>query len=290
MSARDRTVPGDNLRTMLRSRSLRGVLLAIVVLVVVEALFAGGWLWRADLLFYDLWHNLAGRRAQPRHVAIVAIDDQTLMEHRDEPLVFWGPHFARAIEVLGRVGARAVGIDYFFAVSAESWFKKLGLPKSDESRTYDIPMRTQLAAGRAVLAGTVAGNEQGGVEVRTMTTKVAPGLRRIPVLLKRIGSSRAGETRIRSAGGAMDIHKPVSLTSEEEAEIQAARETSRKLRSQVAADDVTPELFLLGVLADYEQYEEMAEELKSARRRQPGNGELKGIEAWVTSKLRASGR
>ena len=88
----------------------------------------------------------------------------------------------------------------------------------------------------------------------------------------------------------MDIHKPVSLTSEEEAEIQAARETSRKLRSQVAADDVTPELFLLGVLADYEQYEEMAEELKSARRRQPGNGELKGIEAWVTSKLRASGR
>jgi class 3 adenylate cyclase len=118
---------------------------------------ASGWLGRFDNAYGDLWHNVAGRRAEPRHVAIVSIDDQTLLEHKDEPLVFWGPHFARVIEVVRKAGVKVIGVDFLFSVSAESWLKRLDLPESDKSRTYDVPFREQIAPGGVVLIGLLAG-------------------------------------------------------------------------------------------------------------------------------------
>ncbi|MBI5529275.1 MAG: adenylate/guanylate cyclase domain-containing protein [Deltaproteobacteria bacterium] len=121
------------------------------------AFAAAGWLEGIDSAYGDLWHNLAGRRAEPRHVAIVSIDDQTLLDHKDEPLVFWGPHFARVIEVVRKAGAKVIGVDFLFSVSAESWLKRLDLPESDKSRTYDVPFREQIAPGGIVLIGLLAG-------------------------------------------------------------------------------------------------------------------------------------
>jgi len=138
-------------------RRIRGPVLAVVVLLLAAGLHGLGWLSGAERSISDLWHELAGRRGEPQHVAIVAIDDAALLAHRDEPLVFWGPHFARVIEVLVGVGARVVGVDYLFSVSAESWLGRLELPESDVSRTWDIPLRTQLASGRVVLIGMIAG-------------------------------------------------------------------------------------------------------------------------------------
>src|SRR4030042_513850 len=114
----------------------------------VEMAMRADWLQGPAEVYYDLWHQLAGQQYQPRHVAIVAIDDQTLREHQDEPLVFWRPHFARAIQVLRQAGARVIGLDYLFAISPESWLRKLNLPESEKSRTYDLPFREQLAAGQ----------------------------------------------------------------------------------------------------------------------------------------------
>jgi adenylate cyclase len=95
------------------------------------------------------------------HVVIVAIDDQTRLEHQDEPLVFWSPHFARALAVLRQAGVKVIGLDFLFSVSAESWLKKLKLPESDQSRTYDLPLREQLAAGKVILAGDLAYDADG---------------------------------------------------------------------------------------------------------------------------------
>jgi adenylate cyclase len=139
----------------------------IAILLVILACAAGevttriGWLDVLEHTYYDLWHVLAGPRVEPRHVAIVAIDDTTLLEHRDEPLAFWGRHYADAMEVLRKAGAVIIGFDIALHVSAESWLKKLDLPGSDTSRTYDISMRKQLASGQVVLTGTVAGIDQG---------------------------------------------------------------------------------------------------------------------------------
>jgi adenylate cyclase len=145
-------------------RAIVGILLVIFAFSATEVTTRAGWFDLLEYIYYDLWHNLAGLRAKASHVAIVAIDNKTLLDHRDEPLVFWGPHFARGIEVIRRAGARIIGLDYLFGVSAESWLKKLELPGSDKSRTYDISMRSQLATGQVVLIGVVASNDKGESE------------------------------------------------------------------------------------------------------------------------------
>ena len=142
------------------NKFLYGVILVTLMLIGVEMARQADGLQGPEEVYYDLWHQLAGIRYQPQHVAIVAIDDQTRREHQDEPLVFWTPHFARAIQVLRQVGARVIGLDYLFSVSPESWLKKLNLPESEWSRTFDLPFREQLASGQVVLAGNLVADAQ----------------------------------------------------------------------------------------------------------------------------------
>jgi class 3 adenylate cyclase len=131
---------------------LYGILLVVLVSTGTESAGRVGWLRLPEAWYYDLWHQLAGRRHEPQHVVIAAIDDQTRLEHQDEPLVFWSPHFARALAVLRQVGVKVIGLDFLFSVSAESWLKRLKLPGNDQGRTFDLPFREQLAAGKTILA------------------------------------------------------------------------------------------------------------------------------------------
>lgn len=137
------------------------VVVVLVACIAAETLLLTNWTDFIENIYYDVWHQLAGLRIQPEHTAIVVIDDVALLEHKDEPLVFWGPYFARAIDVLRTVGTAVIGVDFLFLVSAESWIKRLKLPENEISRTYDIPMRAQLAQGQVVLAGLLAVNKDG---------------------------------------------------------------------------------------------------------------------------------
>ncbi len=144
------------MKSILRSSS--GRRLAIVLAVVVAAslgLSQAGWLERPENIYTDLWHQLAGLRYQPQHVVIVSLDDRTLEEHADDPLVVWTPHFARVIEVLQRAGARVIGLDYLYYVSIETWLKKLDLPATHPSLNYDGPFKRQLATGNVVMAANL---------------------------------------------------------------------------------------------------------------------------------------
>jgi len=155
----------SNLFRMPIRQTAIGLILIIISIGTAEIMTHLGWLDVFEYIYYDLWHNVAGIRAEPKHVAIVAVDNQTLLEHQDEPLVFWGPHFAHAIETIRRAGARVIGVDYLFTVSAESWLRTLELSRTEKSRTYDVPMRAQLASGQVVLIGSVAENNQGKCEL-----------------------------------------------------------------------------------------------------------------------------
>ena len=53
------------------------------------------------------------------------------------------------------------------------------------------------------------------------------------------------------------------------------------MRSQTEADDITPEMYLLGVLANYDKFEEMEQLIKEAQKRQPGDPVLTKLEEWV---------
>ncbi|NJL59493.1 MAG: adenylate/guanylate cyclase domain-containing protein [Desulfobacteraceae bacterium] len=129
------------------------LMLIISVSAVAESVYRLGWLEIEEAVWYDIWHQIAGTRKSPRHAAIAAIDDYSLLKHPDEPLVFWSPHFAKAIGVLRKVGVSAVGIDFLFSISAESWFNRFNMAENTLSRTYDIPMREQLSLGKVVLIG-----------------------------------------------------------------------------------------------------------------------------------------
>ncbi len=129
----------------------RFVLVVAVAFGCSEAVQRLGWLTPLEDVYYDYWHQYAGKRRDAIHAAVVAVDEQTLDEYKDDPLAFWQPHFARAMDTLIRAGATVVGLDYLYQVSAEDWLKKLNLPETDSSRSYDAPFRAQLAAGNKIL-------------------------------------------------------------------------------------------------------------------------------------------
>jgi hypothetical protein len=109
--------------------------------------------------------------------------------------------------------------------------------------------------------------------------RATQSMRRIPVLLRRTGLDRPGAPQIRADIG--ESPATIALTQEEKAEITVARETYRALRKQAAPDDITPELYLLGIFTDYEQYGEMEGVIEEALRRQPDNEILQGLKEWV---------
>jgi adenylate cyclase len=141
-------------------RLLYGFLVVVLALAATEIAGHFQWLAGVEQAHYDIWHQVAGGRYTPEHVVIVTIDEQTRRERQDEPLVFWAPHFARVIEVLRKAGARVIGLDVLFSVSAEAWLKKLDLP-GGTSRTFDLELRRQLATGKVILAGGMVADDQG---------------------------------------------------------------------------------------------------------------------------------
>jgi hypothetical protein len=105
------------------------------------------------------------------------------------------------------------------------------------------------------------------------------GIRRIPALLRRAGLGRSGGIQVRGTGEGSQ--KAIVPTKEEQAEIAMAKENYQRLRKQARPEDITPELSLLGILADYEQFEEMEKVVKDALKIQPDNEVLKELEEWV---------
>ena len=72
---------------MVRQRRLKrycfGTLLVLMVCAVTEVATRSGWLDPLEPTYYDFWHQLAGKRFDAKHFAIVAVDDQTMLNHRD---------------------------------------------------------------------------------------------------------------------------------------------------------------------------------------------------------------
>lgn len=138
--------------------------LSVVITVCIDVFDSTGFISFFDNKHYDFFTNCVDKRIKDNNTVIVAIDDKTLIAMKDEPLVFWGPHFAKAIDVLNSKGAKAIGLDFLFTVSAESWLKKIGVSADGVSRTYDIPMRKALGSGTVVLASILAYSDDGRFE------------------------------------------------------------------------------------------------------------------------------
>jgi adenylate cyclase len=159
---------------------LLGAGLFLFILAAVTALDRTGWLEGPENFYQDLWHQLAGKRYNPEHVVIVAVDEETLEAHAEEPLVTWTPHWARAIQVLREVGVRALGLDYLFRVTIESWLKNAKLPAGEAILNLDRPFKEQLASGQVVLAGRLRLDDQGRKTVVLPVPEFVSVLPRLP--------------------------------------------------------------------------------------------------------------
>jgi adenylate cyclase len=144
-----------------RRQLLLVLLVTLGAVALSETALRRGWLDVVDTAYSDAWHRLAGMRTPPRHVALVTVDDAALKAHHDDPLVFWGPHLARAIERLRAVGARVIGLDLLLSMSPDGWLRHLGGEASDLARYHDAGLRAHIAAGDVVLVGS-RGNGGGG--------------------------------------------------------------------------------------------------------------------------------
>ncbi len=134
-----------------RKRLLRWLLLTVAATAAAAGLARTEWHRSLESAYYDYWHVLAGKRYEPAHTVFVSVDDATLLAYKDDPLAFWTPYWARALDVLGKAGVKAVGLDFIHLVSAESWLRKLNLPDSRISREYDSAFRAALAQGKTIL-------------------------------------------------------------------------------------------------------------------------------------------
>lgn len=140
-------------------RLLRALLIALIALLISEALWQKGLLDAAERFYSDLWLRNAGQRHPVEHVVLVKVDEATLSAYPNEPLLFWGPRYAQATRTLREAGATVIGLDFLFSASPEEWFARLGGASSAAARSFDLNFRQELATGKLVLAGMQTAEE-----------------------------------------------------------------------------------------------------------------------------------
>ena len=75
--------------------------------------------------------------------------------------------------------------------------------------------------------------------------------------------------------------KAVELNPAEKEEIRKAREVYASLASRAEAGDIMPELYLFSILADFDQFSEMARLIEKMRRKQPHNAGIDRLAQWL---------
>jgi len=127
-------------------------------------------------------------------------------------------------------------------------------------------------------AGARQGEGGTPTEVTVLPASVPQKIAQVPELIQIAKLGRSGGVAVRGAA------KAPRLSAEQQAEVKAAKDTYGKLRSQVGADDITPELYLYSVLQDYLLYDDMRPVVDEMSKRQPTSTEVQELAAWVKSR------
>lgn len=134
------------------------------------------------------------------------------------------------------------------------------------------------AAFRAGVQQSDAANGQ-PAQVSMLPTASIQKLSQVPELIHIARLGRSGGVVVRGGG------RPPRLTTAQQGEISNARELYKKLRAQLPADDIIPELYLYSVLQDFLLYDEMKPVVEEMAKRQPTNSDVQALAAWVKNKI-----
>ena len=134
----------------------KSLLIIFISCILVEICTYNNWLPPVEQVVYDTYHRMAKvRSGYTPHVVLIAIDAKTLNHFKEDPLVFWSPHFAQAISALGNAGVAAIGIDLIFSINPESWLQKMKFDLSKLPRSINALFQRQIQSSKIVLAGQV---------------------------------------------------------------------------------------------------------------------------------------
>ncbi len=100
-------------------RALAGVILTLAWVGAVELLHGTRLFRFLELKTGDVQFLMRGRR-EPSSVFLVTVDQKSL-DALAEPLLFWHPYYAGAIQAAARGGARVFGLDVFFEIPVGAW-------------------------------------------------------------------------------------------------------------------------------------------------------------------------
>jgi hypothetical protein len=110
-------------------------------------------------------------------------------------------------------------------------------------------------------------------EVTQLPATVPTRIARVPQLMQ---NARLGGVGLR--GGRPE------RTAADDAILDDARATYRKLRTELPADDLTPELYLFSTLDEYRLYDEMRPLADEMLRKQPQSADVKALGAYVKAR------
>lgn len=110
-------------------------------------------------------------------------------------------------------------------------------------------------------------------EVTQLPATVPARIARVPQLMQ---NARLGGVGLRGI-------RP-ERTAADEAILDDARATYRKLRRELPEDDLTPELYLFSTLDEYRLYDEMRPLADEMLRKQPQSAEVKALGAYVKAR------
>jgi hypothetical protein len=128
-----------------------------------------------------------------------------------------------------------------------------------------------------------AQQSEGGqpAQVSTLPSGVPQRISQVPELMQIARLGRSGGVAVR------DITKKAPrLTAEQQAEVAAAKNTYKQMRTQSSAEDITPELYLYSVLQDYLLYDDMKPVVEEMAKRQPNSPEVQELASWVKTRSR----
>jgi len=100
------------------------------------------------------------------------------------------------------------------------------------------------------------------------------GLRAIPNFIQEINTERTGAARVRALKE-KTYRKYNELSEEEKGKVQEAKTIYNNMLKSSEPDDITPELFSIGVLSQFKLYRETMGLVKVALEKQPDNEGLK---------------
>ena len=128
---------------------------------------------------------------------------------------------------------------------------------------------------------------QASPEVKTVPSKVSKRIMEAPIPFPRCAIRYSGV--IQTMTPRCSPTAPLTpLSPEARQEIKEAERVYQDLKKKADKDDVTPDLYLLGVLANYQQYVEMDRILDTMLKTRPGDKALKDFKIWVRDQAAAA--